>query len=125
MGRKILVVDDEVRIVDLLRRVLIQEGFDVYTATNGKAAIDLLNQITPDLIILDVMMPGMDGGDVAAEILKEEETKGIPIIYCTGAISDEEAASQNRQTSACFYISKTSSIKEQVKIIKEVLAANS
>ena len=125
MTAKILVVDDEVRIVDLLRRVLIQEGFDVYTATSGKAAMDLLNQITPNLIILDVMMPGMDGGDVAAEIFKEESTKEIPIIYCTGAISDEEAANQNRQTPGCSYISKTSSIQEQVKIIKEVLAANS
>jgi len=125
MSGKILVVDDEKRIVDLLRRVLTQEGFDVYTATSGKEAIELLNEITPNLIILDVMMPGMDGGDVAAEILKEEETKGIPIIYCTGAISDEEATNQNRHTSGFSYISKTSSIQEQVKIIKEVLAANS
>ena len=125
MTEKILVVDDEIRIVDLLKKILIREGYEVFTATNGKAAIELLSTIAPNLIILDVMMPGMDGGDVVAEILKDEKTKTIPIIYFTGAISEEEAANQNKQMPLCYYISKTSSIKEQVKIIKEVLAANS
>ena len=65
MNKKILLVDDEPDILELIGYNLRQEGYDVFTAENGKQGIDMARSVNPDLIILDVMMPEMDGMEVA------------------------------------------------------------
>lgn len=85
---KILVVDDEEDIVDLLSYNLSKEGFSVKTATDGAMAIEKARQFRPDLIILDVMMPGLDGFAVCRLLRKEQETSGIAIIFLTAKSGD-------------------------------------
>lgn len=83
MLKKILVVDDEPDVVDLLGVRLVNEGYDVIKASNGKIGIEQAKTEKPDLIILDIMMPEMDGY-TAIKILKEDDnTRKIPVIILT------------------------------------------
>jgi len=89
--KKILVVDDEAEICQLLENRLHQEGYEVFTANDGNAAIDKTRSLKPDLLILDIMMPGRDGIDVCKELKTDPITKKIPIIMLTarGTSADE------------------------------------
>jgi putative two-component system response regulator len=80
---KILVVDDEDRNLRLMKLLLTSFGYDVLTASNGEEALEMVHDIPPDVILLDVMMPKMDGFEVAKQLKREEETKIIPIVMVT------------------------------------------
>lgn len=80
---KILIVDDIASNVLLLKVLLSNEKFQVTTATNGQEAIDKAHSEMPDLILLDVMMPGMNGFEVARHLKADDETKDIPIVFLT------------------------------------------
>jgi diguanylate cyclase (GGDEF)-like protein len=82
-GRKILVVDDEPHIRKILQFLLEQEGFQVTPAENGEVALDKLKSFTPDLILLDVMMPRMDGFTVLQHLRDNFQTSWIPVIMLT------------------------------------------
>ena len=83
-AKRILVVDDNRSIVKALELVLKQEGFHVQTAFDGVAALESINQDKPDLIILDIVMPLMNGYEVCRRLSLNPETKNIPVIMLTG-----------------------------------------
>ena len=85
---KILIVDDEVDILEFLSYNLKKEGFDVYTATGGRKAIDIAHQIIPDLIVLDIMMPGMNGIEVCQELRSESGFNNSLIVFLTARQED-------------------------------------
>lgn len=78
--KKILVVDDEPHIVNLVRLTLSGEKYEVYSAYSGQEAVRLAQQIKPDLILLDIMMPNMDGYQVCEELRKDKKTANVPIM---------------------------------------------
>ncbi len=90
MGKKILVVDDELIIVKMLEKGLSRQGYEVSTANDGVQALHRVRQNRPDLIILDIMMPNMDGTEVAGRLREEEETKAIPIIFLSALWDDQK-----------------------------------
>ncbi len=79
----ILVVDDEPRNLRLMAALLIPMGCQVQMAENGEKTLEMLNEISPDVILLDVMMPGMDGYEVARQVKAQEKTRSIPIVMVT------------------------------------------
>ena len=81
---RVLVVDDETNIVELLSVSLKFQGFEVYTAANGPAALDRAREIKPDAVILDVMMPGLDGYEVARRIRARTDPRRLRLIALTG-----------------------------------------
>ena len=81
--RRILVVDDEERMVRFIRMNLEHDGFQVSEAFNGKQAIQRIRDVTPDLILLDVMMPDMDGWEVYQQMKADQTTRNIPVIVVT------------------------------------------
>ena len=87
---RVLIVDDERRNVELLKVLLAPEGYLLLTATSGEEALNLLTDQKPDLILLDVMMPGMDGYAVAGKIKENPATRNIPVIMLT-ALDDRNA----------------------------------
>ena len=87
---RILVVDDEPNNRLLLKVMLTPDGYEVVTAAAGEEALALIARDPPDLIVLDVMMPGMDGYQVAARIKSDDATRHIPIIMLT-ALSDRNS----------------------------------
>lgn len=83
MSKKILVVDDEPSIGRLVKMSLAVEGYDVKTATSGFEAMEEIEQSKPELIVLDIMMPGMNGYEVCMEIRKNPMTKDIKVVFLT------------------------------------------
>ena len=83
MGDKVLVVDDEWGIRDMLSRFLTEEGYEVILAANGEEAIKLAERENPQVILLDIMMPGIDGIETCKRLKAEEKTRFIPIIMAT------------------------------------------
>ncbi|GAB4207374.1 MAG: response regulator [Roseiflexaceae bacterium] len=84
MAARILVVDDEPAIVDMLSRFLKREGYEVVTARNGREALERVRESQPDLILLDVIMPELDGISVCQRLKDDEQTALIPITMLTG-----------------------------------------
>ena len=83
MANRILVVDDEKEIRDLLTIYLAQDGYQVSVASNGEEAIDIAKKESPQVILLDVKMPGIDGIETCKRLKEEKETQSIPVIMVT------------------------------------------
>ncbi|MFA0782899.1 response regulator [Fervidibacter sacchari] len=120
MKRKILVVDDEVAIVRVLRDRLEMEGFEVLTAYDGAQGVEIARKEQPDLIIMDITMPNMDGLTAARLLREQPETAHIPIIMLTarGQESDERAG---YQAGAALYFTKPFSTRQLVREIRRIL----
>ena len=88
---KVLIIDDEADFCYFVRKNLMRsEMFDVVIATNGKQGIELANNEKPDIILLDLIMPGMSGDEVAAVLKRKAATATIPILYLTALATDED-----------------------------------
>jgi len=81
--RSILIVDDEFGLAEMLREMLRDEGYDVTLAINGRLALEVLRERTIDLVVTDLMMPVMDGAELAAAIRVSEDYRRIPIVMMT------------------------------------------
>ncbi len=117
---KILVVDDEKDVVELLKFLLEKDGHSVLTAHNGKDGLALARKEMPELLLLDVMMPEMDGYTVQTQLLEDLKTKDIPIIILTakGQLRDVFAMASNVKA----YIEKPFDPKTLRQKIQESLA---
>lgn len=118
--KKILVVDDEPHIVELVRFNLEASGFKVIEAMDGQKAIELAQSENPDLILLDLMLPGTDGLEVCRFLRQQKSTREIPIIMLT-AKSEEIDKVLGLEIGADDYITKPFSPRELVARIKAVL----
>ncbi len=117
---KILVVDDEPDVLDMVCYSLNREGYTVKTANNGENALALCKQFVPDLIVLDLMLPGIDGNQVCYKLKMNDRYKHIPIIMLT-AKSDETDQLVGLQIGADDYITKPFSPRVLSARIKVVL----
>ena len=115
--RRILVVDDEERMVRFIRMNLEHDGFQVSEAFNGKQAIQKLRDVTPDLILLDIMMPDLDGFEVLETV---REISNVPVIMLT-AKGEEDDRVRGLELGADDYITKPFSPREMVSRVKAVL----
>ena len=118
MEQRILLVDDEADILEFISYNLIREGYQVYTATNGKEAVAKAREVVPHLILLDVMMPEMDGIETCQEIRKQDELKNTLIAFLTARGEDY---SQIAGFEAGDYIAKPIRVKVLVSRIKALL----
>lgn len=113
----ILVVDDNPTNVDVLSSYLMKFGFRVFAARSGEKALELLQNLTPDLILLDVVMPGIDGFETCERIKKNETTKEIPVIFMT-ALSDTLDKIRGFELGAVDYITKPFQREEVLARVK-------
>ncbi|HYA14680.1 MAG TPA: response regulator [Syntrophales bacterium] len=120
MHTRILVVDDEKDIVDLVTYNLEQEKFSVIKAYDGESALDLVKTKSPDLIVLDLMLPGIRGIEVCRLIRKNPETEFVPIIMLT-ARSDQVDKIIGFELGADDYITKPFNVKELIARIRAIL----
>ena len=118
--RRIVIAEDDPAIAAMLEKVL-APLYDVVTAHDGKAALALaLQQPRPSLLILDVMMPGLDGHGVAAELKKSPELKSVPIIFLTAKSSATDVI-KGIQSGARHYITKPFKIDDVLAKVKKAL----
>lgn len=120
MQEKILVVDDEDHIVELISYNLINSGYTVLTANNGLDAVSIIKKERPNLVLLDLMLPGLDGFDVCKSVRSDAETKDISIIMLT-AKGEELDKILGLELGADDYITKPFSIRELLARIKAIL----
>lgn len=120
MAQTILAVDDDVDILDVLEMSLDSDGFDVITASDGLAAIEKAKSHVPDLILLDLMMPKMDGFEVIDNLRANSQTRAIPVIMLTARAQITEKL-QGLDAGADDYITKPFDLKELTARIKAVL----
>ena len=118
---KLLVVDDVQTNVLLLKALLSKEGYGILVANNGQEALEVIRNENPDLILLDVMMPGMDGFEVAERLKSEEHRCEIPIIFLT-ALDDTQSIVNGFKLGAGDFISKPFRKEELMVRIKHQLS---
>jgi len=122
MKKKILIVDDEKDILALLGKRLSSSGYDVIKAENGKDAIVMAKNQSPDLIILDILMPGMDGSQTADILKNDATTKNIPIIFLTCLVTKDEEKEEHVR-GGTYYIAKPYNPDEILNAVKQHLKA--
>ena len=120
MAAKILVVDDEPSIVKLVKATLESRGYTVITAFDGQEAIVEAKLHKPDLILLDVMMPHMDGTEARKRLLSDPVTKNIPVIHLT-AVGDFDQQREALADGATDYIVKPFAPSELANVVADML----
>ena len=120
MGKKVLIADDEPNIVTALEFLLERNGYEVYIARNGDAALKVIEQHRPDLVLLDVMMPVMSGFEVCQRMRERADWRDIKIIMLTAKGRDVEM-SKGLSIGADLYITKPFSTQELVAKINGLL----
>jgi two-component system alkaline phosphatase synthesis response regulator PhoP len=116
-GKRVLVVDDDVKTVELVKLYLNRDGYRVLTAYNGKDALQLAREGHPDLIVLDIMLPGMNGLDVCRTLRQESD---VPIIMLTALTTDNDRLA-GLNLGADDYVTKPFSPRELAARVRAVL----
>lgn len=120
---KILITDDDPVIIELLQVNLEFEGYDVITAADGLEAVERAARDAPDLVILDIMMPRMDGWTARAEMLKDPRTAEIPVIFLS-ARAQQADLRKGYESGVAAYVTKPFEPVELLDLIEQILTGN-
>ncbi|MCB4792323.1 MAG: response regulator [Elusimicrobia bacterium] len=123
MAKKILIVDDEKEVSDLLTIALKSKGYNVSAMAQGNSLFDIAVNEKPDLIILDILLPGIDGYSIQLQFAQQEETKNIPIIILTALPAAKALFDEFKQVR--HFVSKPFEINSLLSKVEEVLWASS
>jgi len=119
--KKILIVDDEKDVLSVLAKGLTAEGYSVITTDNGSDAVLLAKTERPDLIILDVLMPDMDGSEVHSKLKENPDTKDIPVIFLTGMFPKREENERGNMVAGNMMFDKPYDISRLITVIENIL----
>ena len=120
--RLVVVADDERDIADMLTLNLVLEGYRVETVYDGGAALEAVRTLEPDFVLLDVMMPVMDGLDVLRELKADAATRDIPVIMLTAKAGDDDVWA-GWQAGASYYLTKPFDLDELTRYLHHLEAA--
>jgi DNA-binding response OmpR family regulator len=120
--KKILVIDDEASMTRMLKRNLESTGkYEVHTENSGATGLTAARAFHPDFILLDVMMPGVDGGEVAAQLREDQALKTVPLVFLTAIVSREETTPTGSTIGGCEYLAKPVKLEDLVICIEKHL----
>ena len=119
MAKKILAVDDERHILRLVQINLEKAGYDVVTGSNGREALEMVASESPDLVVMDVMMPEMDGFEALKQLKENPETAEIPVIMLTAKAQDADVF-HGWQSGADLYLTKPFNPMELLTFVKRI-----
>ncbi|MDP1809241.1 MAG: response regulator, partial [Actinomycetota bacterium] len=117
---KILIIDDEPAVVELVEAKLRTSGYETLTATNGRDGIEAAHASNPNLVLLDILMPEIDGFEVCRRLKADKETESIPIMFLSGKLLERDVV-KGLELGADDYIIKPFSPRELVARIKHIL----
>lgn len=120
MARKILIVDDEPDILRATKVRLISLGYDVITASDGKDVIAIIQTGMPDLVLLDLWLPGMSGDEICLKLKADDKLKHIPVVMFT-ASSNFDISNKVREIGANGYLIKPFTSEELIQTIKKFI----
>lgn len=121
MTKKIMIVDDEESLIELVKAIMEQEGYEVIVAMNGEEALEKLKSVKPDLILLDMMMPGMSGREVCDKIRSNPKTKDLKIAFLTVAKFSEAGKGVLKDMAVLDYITKPFDNQDLIDRVKKIL----
>jgi len=119
--KKIVYVEDELEMIDLVKLILSRKGYNVIGAGGGREGLDLIREEIPDLVLLDLMMPDIEGWDVYQQIRADESTKHIPVIVVTAKAQNIDKVLGLHIAKVNDYISKPFSPQDLVASVERVL----
>ncbi len=120
--RRLLYIEDEQEMIDLVRLILNRRGFEITGANGGREGLDAIRQLKPDLVLLDLMMPDMDGWDVYQQMKADPALANIPVIVVTAKAQSIDKVLGLHIAKVDDYISKPFSPQELVDSVEKVLA---
>ena len=120
--RSVVCIEDESEMIDLIRLILGRRGFELTGATGGAEGLEAVRRIKPDLVLLDLMMPGMDGWEVYQQMKADEELKHIPVIIVTAKAEGIDEVLAKQVAKVDDYIKKPFSLQELVQSVERVMA---
>lgn len=118
--KRILLVDDEEEVLKHLSSILERAAHKVITTTKGKEAVNLAKTILPDLIILDIVLPDMEGGQVAALIGEDSAAANIPIIFLSGIVLTKEDNVSGEKVGRHYVLAKPVTAEELLEIVNKI-----
>ena len=121
--KKVVCVEDEPEIIDLIRLILGRKGFDLTGATGGLEGLDAIRRVKPDLVLLDLMMPDMDGWEVYQQMKADPELKHIPVIVVTAKAQSIDKILGLHIAKVDDYVTKPFGPQELLQSVERVLAA--
>jgi two-component system response regulator VicR len=119
--RRVVYIEDEQEMIDLVRLILNRRGFEIFGANGGREGLDIVRRVLPDLVLLDLMMPDMDGWDVYQQMKADETTHNIPVIVVTAKAQSIDKVLGLHIAKVDDYISKPFSPQELVESVEKVL----
>ena len=122
MPKKIMVVDDEESLRELAQAIFSSEGFDITTAASGQECLDILNTEKPDLILMDMMMPGMYGRETTEKIRQNPATKNLKIVFLTVARFSETGKETLDSLKVLDYITKPFDNEDLIKRVRKLVS---
>ncbi len=123
MAHRVLVIDDDTNIVKLIQLNLRMEGFEVFTAPDGRSGLAAAREHSPHVIILDVMMPGMSGHEVLDQLKADPLTENIPVLMLT-ALSAASDIAQSLIGGAEWHLTKPFELTELTEMVRRLLSIN-
>ena len=121
--KRILLIDDEVTFTRVLKAYLQEAGpYDVTVANSGLDGLAAAKASTPDMILLDIIMPDMDGSEVAAQLKEDPKLEAVPVIFLTAVVSREEAKTRSGVIGGQFFIAKPVAARDILSHIERYLA---
>lgn len=120
--KRIVYIEDEDEMIDLVRLILVRHGYTVLGASGGRQGLDLIRRESPDLVLLDLMMPDMDGWDVYQQLKADETTRDIPVIIITAKAQSIDKVLGLTIAKVEDYISKPFSPQELLESVDKVLS---
>lgn len=122
LNRTVIYIEDDQEMIDLVSMILSRRGYTVKGAQGGKIGLEIIRQETPDLVLLDLMMPDMDGWEVYQNLKSDEKTKNIPVIVITAKAQAIDRVLGLHIAHVDDYISKPFRPQELLESIEKVLA---
>ena len=122
---KVLIVDDDEKLLKLYSTILRREGYEVVTASEAEKGFALAVSAQPNLILLDVVMPSVDGGQAFTNLCDNASTKHIPVIFLTSMVKEEEVEAARGKIGGLEYISKSTPMEKFVVRVKKALVEHS
>ena len=122
--RRVVTIEDEPEMIDLIKLILTRKGYEVFGANGGAEGLQKIREIKPDLVLLDLMMPEMDGWQVYQQIKGDEATQHIPVIVVTAKAQNIDKVLGLHIAKVDDYISKPFSLQELVDRVEDVIDRN-
>ena len=119
---RILCIEDDMEMIDLVKLILTRKGYEVFGAVGGQAGLETIEQVKPDLVLLDLMMPDMDGWEVFQQMRANEHTKNIPVIVVTAKAQSIDKVLGLHIAKVDDYITKPFGPSELLSSVLRVLA---